>query len=112
MGEMVYHYNTWWWGKSVNIIACGGHGICEVQFDSMFPEVAFVRDLSVTEEMRGQGVAKMLLQECERFAVNNGCKVIQLDAERGGWCAEWYKRLGFVVTKKRKQVFEMKKTIQ
>lgn len=109
--EFVYHYDKWWWGKSVHVVSHNGHGICEVQFDDDFPEIAFVRGLSVTEEYRGKGVATSLLQECERLARNNGRNIIKLDAERDGWCCGWYKRLGFIVLKTRKRIYEMQKIL-
>lgn len=109
--EFVYHYDKWWWGRSVTIASNGGHGLCEVQFDKSFPDTAFIRGLSVTEDYRGQGIGKMLIEECERFARNNECKYIKLDAERGGWCFEWYKRLGYQVLKRRKYIIEMIKTV-
>lgn len=106
------HYNTWWWGISVNIVRKDGAGMVEVQFDREMPETCYIKGLSVSDSHRRQGIGKSLLLLCEIIAKQEGKTLLELSVEKSNeWLFEWYKRLGFHVIRIDDNTFEMIKIL-
>lgn len=58
----------------------------------------FVSNLVVDRRHRKNGNAAKLLQEAEKSAMEFGCDIVSLNARRGSWMLEWYKRFGYTPT--------------
>ena len=109
---MIVHKNQWWWGISETIIADGGIGVVEIQFDYDMPNTGFIKGLSVLEEHRHKGVGMQLLIACASRAKKRGMKFLQLDVEHDKeWLKEWYKRLGFEILSREKNTYVMIKSL-
>ena len=57
--------------------------------------VCHLARMAVTPAFRGQGIARMLMDDAIKNAVQESCHTILLDAAEGDSTIEWYKRLGF-----------------
>lgn len=97
--KTVKHENEWWWGKSITIISENAKGMVEVQFDENMPGVGFIKNLSVVEEARRNGIGTALVMQCEDYARIYGKSFVQLTADKNKeWLVEWYKSMGYVIT--------------
>lgn len=107
--EMIYHTNSWWWGKSVDVIREDGKAIVCVKFDEKtFPMTAYICDLSVLEKDRKQGIGWCMIQHALAVARNNGMKFARLHVDRTkDWLIEWYERLGFDILSQDDNEYEM-----
>ena len=94
--NFIIHDNSWWWGRTINIISDDGLAHLLVQFDKDYPETAFLRGLMVHPSARRKGIGTELMKEAERISRENGIKEMELDADlKAGWLVGWYERLGF-----------------
>ena len=60
------------------------------------PSVAFIYNLYVSEDQRGQGLGKDILNYALNFCREKlGCHTITLEVLKDNWVRDWYKRLGF-----------------
>lgn len=109
---MITHKNQWWWGISETLIAQNGVGVVEIQFDNDMPNVGYIKGLSVLENYRKSGLGTELLKACEKKAREKKMKFLQLDVEQDKeWLKEWYKRLGFEILSREKNVYVMIKSL-
>ena len=76
VGRFVRHYNTWWWGRSVTVIAYDGTGMVELCIDDKHDDWGFINSLMVEPRQRRNGLGTALLLECQ-------------------WRIEWYAKMGY-----------------
>ena len=110
--KYLFHFTKWWWGDSYNIVADGGIGLVEIQYDKSMPNVGYIKGLSVFDNYRNRGIAKALMAVCEQHAIDFGKKFLQLSVEKDNeWLKAWYERLGFVVLNEEEHTFLMIKAL-
>ena len=93
------HVNSWWWGKSVDIVRKDGICVICVKYDDKYPSTAFICDLSVLELYRHNGIGGELMKKALEVAKDN-CKSfaeLQVDKAKNELVA-WYTDLGFDIT--------------
>ena len=95
--DVYFHTNSWWWGKSVDIVKDDGTAIVSVKFDEKsFPKTGYICDLSVFETERKHGLGKEMMRHalaiCRKY--NMTFARLHVDA-KNIWLREWYERLGF-----------------
>lgn len=113
----VYHYNTWWWGKSLTVITSDGYGSCELCICDDYPEWGIINALMVHVRKRCHGLGKKLVLECERKGHEVGLNQFFLEVnKRNEWLLGYYKELGYEVCpdsdQENKAVWKMSKTIE
>lgn len=59
------------------------------------PEVAYLAGVFVDEDARGMGSGNAMLTKAEAKAVSEGCSVMRLWCEAGGFAWKWYSRHGY-----------------
>ena len=59
------------------------------------PEVAYLARVFVDEDARGMGSGNLMLAKAEAKAVSEGCSVMRLWCEAGGFAWRWYARHGY-----------------
>lgn len=58
---------------------------------------AYITSVLVSEELRGKGIGKRLLEECQRYCVDNGFKIIRLEVNKDNLPAiSLYKKYGYI----------------
>lgn len=85
--------------ESIHLMATEHHevfGVCRLQYNSA--QEAQVRFMGVTENARGKGVGKKLMQEAERIAKSNGCDRLILQARE--IAVPFYRSCGYEVVEK------------
>ena len=95
--KVIVHFNSWYWGTSVDIVKDDGTAMVGVKFDEKsFPKTGYICDLSVVESSRKKGVGNEMMQlaiaECR--TQNMTFARLHVDA-KNIWLKEWYERLGF-----------------
>jgi ribosomal protein S18 acetylase RimI-like enzyme len=95
--RVVVHTNSWYWGRSVDMIRDDGMAMVCVKFDEKtFPKAGYICDLSVFESKRKKGIGSDMMQlalaECR--TQNMTFARLHVDA-KNIWLKEWYERLGF-----------------
>ena len=110
--KLVWHHNTWHWGKTIRIITAGGGAIVEMSFENTNPGVCFISGLSVIPPKRKQGVAKHLMLSCESFCRDNGIFRIDLNSTLVDWVQEFYKKCGYTPLKEEDGFMQMYKLLK
>lgn len=112
--KVIVHTNSWFWGKSVDIVKDDGTAIVCVKFDEKsFPKAGYICDLSVVESLRKRGIGNDMMQlaiaECR--TQNMSFARLHVDA-KNIWLREWYERLGFKELSRDENEIEMIKELQ
>lgn len=94
--KLVWHHNTWPWGKTVHVVKSDGSGIVGMSFEDDNPGVCFLFGLSVIEPNRRRGIAKCLMLACESYCIEHGISRMELDSVLVDWVQDFYKKCGFV----------------
>lgn len=94
--RIIWHHNTWPWGKSVKIIASDGLATVDMSFDNNNPGVCFISGLSVVPPKRNQGIAKHLMSVCESYCRDNNIFRIDINSILTDWVLEFYKKCGYL----------------
>lgn len=96
--DYICHYNTWWWGITLTLVHNKGIATVELQFDNEYPNVAFIKGISVVPDSRTKGYGTQMMELCEKLAKDAGMKMLQLAAEKeNNWLVQWYNKCGFVI---------------
>ena len=96
VGRFVRHYNTWWWGRSVTVIAYDGTGMVELCIDDKHDDWGFINSLMVEPRQRRNGLGTALLLECERVGRECGLSKFFLTVRKDcQWRIEWYAKMGY-----------------
>lgn len=111
--EVYLHINSWWWGKSIDIVKTDGTAMVCVKFDEkFFPKAGCICALSVVERFRKKGVGNDMMQlaieECR--IQNMNFARLYVDA-KNIWLKEWYERLGFKELSRDENELEMIKEL-
>lgn len=95
--NVFYHKNSWWWGRSIDIIKCDGTAIVCVKFDEKtFPKTGYICDLSVLSTERKKGLGNKMMRYALMSCKDNGMTFARLHVDaKNIWLKEWYERLGF-----------------
>lgn len=110
--NLIWHHNTWPWGKTARVILDDASAIVEMSFENENPGVCFVSGLSVIPPRRKQGIAKHLMLACESYCRENGIFRMDLNSVETGWVLDFYKKLGYTPIKKKEGTIEMYKLLQ
>ena len=97
MKEIILHENIWWWGKSYTFITSDGRAMVKLSLDDEIPRAGYINSLMVFETDRQQGIGTALMKEVEAFARKLDLGSIYLDARKGTFLIDWYRRLGFSI---------------
>ena len=61
--DVYFHINSWWWGKSIDIIKDDGTAIVCVKYDkNTFPKTGYICALSVLETERKKGIGDKMMR--------------------------------------------------
>ena len=112
MRTLVWHHNTWPWGKTVRIIVGQGDAVVDMSFEDNNPGVCFLSGLSVIPPKRRQGIAKHLMLTCESYCKDNGIFRIDLNSVLEDWVIEFYKKCGYSPIKEENGFMQMYKIIK
>ena len=95
--DVFYHKNSWWWGKSVDIVKDNGTAIVCVKFDEKtFPKAGYICDLSVLSTERKKGFGNEMMRYALSTCRDNNTTFARLHVDaKNIWLREWYERLGF-----------------
>lgn len=107
------HTNSWWWGKSVDIVKKDGTAIVCVKFDEKsFPKTGYICDLSVLETERHCGLGKEMLESALGVCRKYNMTFARLHVDiKNIWNKEWYERLGFMELSRDEHELEMIKKL-
>lgn len=95
--KYIIHENLWWWGKSYVFVASDGKALVTLAIEDERPDAGFIHSLMVLESERQKGIGTMLVMTCEHMARRIGLKQIYLDARKGTFVIDWYRKLGFEI---------------
>lgn len=109
--KLIWHHNTWTWGKTVRIIKSDGSAIVEMSFVDSNPGVCFLSGLSVIEPERKKGIAKHLMFACESYCREQGIFRIDLNSVLTDWVQDFYRKCGYTPIKEEDGVMQMYKLI-
>lgn len=95
--DVFFHINTWWWGRSIDIVREDGTAIVCVKFDEKtFPKAGYICDLSVLSTERGKGLGNEMMRYALMSCADNRMTFARLHVDiKNIWLREWYERLGF-----------------
>ena len=95
--DVFYHKNSWWWGRSVDIVKDDGTAIVCVKFDEKsFPKAGYICDLSVLESERKKGLGWVMMQYAINSCRDHNMTFARLHVDaKNIWLRERYERLGF-----------------
>lgn len=95
--DVFYHKNSWWWGRSIDIIKCNGTAIVCVKFDEKtFPKCGYICNLSVLETERRKGLGWVMMQYAINACRDRNMTFARLHVDaKNIWLKEWYEILGF-----------------
>jgi GNAT superfamily N-acetyltransferase len=109
--KLIWHHNTWPWGKTVRIIKSDGSAIVEMSFEDNQPGVCYLSGLSVIEPQRRKGIAKHLMLACESYCREQGVFRIDLNSVLTDWVKDFYKKCGYTPIKEENGFMQMYKMI-
>ena len=93
----IIHENLWWWGKSYYIITNDGKAMVGLSINDEHPEAGYVHSLIVLESERQKGIGTKMLEKAESIARNLNLEQIYLQARKGTFVVDWYRRHGFEI---------------
>lgn len=109
--KLIWHHNSWPWGKSVKVIKSDGSAIVEMFFEDDNPGICFLTGLSVIEPQRRKGIAKHLMFACESYCREKGIFRIDLNSVRIDWVQDFYKKCGYIPRKEENGLVQMYKLL-
>lgn len=109
--KLIWHHNSWPWGKTIKIIKSDGSAIVEMSFDDSQPGVCYISGLSVIESQRRKGIAKHLLFACESYCQEHDIFRIDLNSVMTDWVQDFYKKCGYIPIKEENGFMQMYKLI-
>ena len=111
--DVYFHTNSWWWGKSVDIVRCDGMAIVCVKFDEKsFPKTGYICDLSVLFSERKKGIGRAMMKYALFYCEYHGMTFARLHVDaKNIWLREWYERLGFKELSRDENEIEMVKEL-
>lgn len=110
--RLIWHHNTWPWGKTVRIIKSDGCAIVEMSFEDSNPGVCYLSGLSVIPPKRKQGLAKYLMLAAEAYCRQQGIFRIDLNSVMEDWVIEFYKKCGYSTIKEESGFMQMYKILK
>ena len=93
----IIHENLWWWGKSYYIIPNDGKAMVGLSINDEHPEAGYVHSLIVLESERQKGIGTKMLEKAESIARDLNLEQIYLQARKGTFVVDWYRRHGFEI---------------
>ncbi len=93
----IIHENLWWWGKSYYIITNDGKAMVGLSINDEHPEAGYVHSLIVLESERQKGIGTKMLEKAESIARDLNLEQIYLQARKGTFVVDWYRRHGFEI---------------
>lgn len=93
----IIHENLWWWGKSYYIITDDAKAMVGLSINEDHPKDGYVHSLIVLESERQKGLGNQLLQKVESIARELNLDQIYLQARKGTFVVDWYRRHGFEI---------------
>ena len=109
--KLIWHHNTWPWGKTVRIIKSDGGAIVEMSFEDNNPGVCYLSGLSVIEPLRRRGIATHLMLACESYCREQGIFRIDLNSVLTSWVQDFYKKCGYTPIKEESGFMQMYKIL-
>ena len=109
---LIWHHNTWPWGKTARVITSHASGIVEMTFEDNSPGVCYISGLSVIPPKRRRGIATRLMLACENYCRENGIFRLDLNSVMEDWVMEFYKKLGYVPIKEVDGFMQMYKLLK
>jgi len=111
--DVYCHTNTWWWGKSIDIVKDDGTAIVCVKFDKKyFPRTGSIYGLSVLEPERRKGLGEKMIKYALMCCAGHYMKFARLYVDaKNIWLREWYERLGFKELSRDENEIEMVKEL-
>lgn len=95
MGAII-HQNIWSWGRKDTIVIAYGRALCELSVENENKAVAWLSDVIVHKDYRGNGYGNELLRLAKEHAREMGAAMVCLWADpEERWIIDWYKRHGF-----------------
>lgn len=110
--KLIWHHNTWPWGKTVRIIKSDASAIVEMSFEDNNPGVCFLSGLSVIPPKRKRGIAKYLMLACESYCREQGIFRIDLNSVLTDWVQDFYKKCGYTPLKEENGFMQMYKLLK
>lgn len=93
--SIIYHRNTWYWGRSTHLVGFRGLAIVSVSVEDEKPRIAWIHGLSVHISARARGYGRKMLEAAISEAKKMGAKEVELAAEQNTFPERWYRRMGF-----------------
>lgn len=109
--KLIWHHNTWPWGKSVRVVGADGGAIIEMYFEDNNPGVCYISHLSVVEPLQRQGIATHLMLACESYCKKKGIFRIDLHSVITPWVQNFYKKRGYTPIKEEDGYMRMYKML-
>ena len=111
--DVYFHTNSWWWGKSIDIVRDNGTAMVCVKFDEKsFPKAGYICDLSVLETERKKGIGLVMMQHAIAECRKNNMTFARLHVDaKNIWLREWYEKLGFKELSRDENEIEMIKEL-
>ena len=111
--NVLFHINTWWWGKSIDIVKTDGTAMVCVKFDKKyFPTTGSIYGLSVLSTERRKGLGTNMIKYALMSCKDNGMTFARLYVDaKNIWLREWYERLGFKELSRDENEIEMVKEL-
>lgn len=109
--KLIWHHNSWSWGKTVRIIKSDGMATVEMCFEDDNPGVCFLSGLSVEKSQRRKGIATHLIFVCESYCRAKGIFRIDLNSVLTDWVQAFYKKCGYITIKEEDGFVRMYKMI-
>lgn len=111
--DVYFYTNSWWWGKSVDIVKDDGTAIVCVKFDEKtFPKTGYICALSVLETERKKGIGLVMMQHAIAECRKNDMTFARLHVDaKNIWLKEWYEILGFKELSRDENEIEMIKEL-
>ena len=71
--DVFFHINTWFWGRSVDIVKDDGTAIVCVKFDEKtFPKTGYICNLSVIATERRKGLGQKMMKIRKNIKAQKG----------------------------------------
>ena len=90
--EFIHHFHTDMGVRYCNIMSVHGTAHGMIQLD---PENCYIASVSVSDEDRGVGWGKAVMQELEHIALEHGIEYTTLMVRQGSITQEWYRKMGY-----------------